>query len=141
MVKKLVLGVLFVGLVGVLVVGAINRTLAKMEQSNGGRESSAQRGQNGAGTQITFAGTVAGVGDDALTLVGADGEQVMIEGRAWLFACETNFAVQPGEAITARGFFEDGEFKVSSLYNAATGAAITIRDESGRPAWAGRGGK
>ncbi len=43
-----------------------------------------------------------------------------------------------GDTITLNGFEEDGEFKIGQV-TAPGGITITLRDESGRPGWSGRG--
>ena len=37
------------------------------------------------------------------------------------------------------GFYEDGEFKAGTVENLTTGETIILRDETGRPMWAGAG--
>jgi hypothetical protein len=145
MVKKLVLGGLLVVLVGILVVGAINRTLDK---TSGGHEAQGQgRGSasgNGNGEPITaewqrFEGIVRSVDDAAATIELADHTAVLVEGRAWAYAQEQTFLTQTGDQVSVTGFYEDGEFKPCTLENITQNRTIVLRDEFGKPMWSGRG--
>ena len=49
------------------------------------------------------------------------------------------FALQAGEEVHVRGYWEDGELKAAELTRLQDGASIALRDEFGRPAWAGSG--
>ena len=49
------------------------------------------------------------------------------------------FALQAGEPVQVRGYWEDGEFKAAQVTRLTDGQTITLRDELGRPAWAGCG--
>jgi len=49
------------------------------------------------------------------------------------------FALQVGERVRVTGYWEDGEFKAGQVQNLDTGMSIVLRDESGRPMWAGQG--
>ncbi|MBN1286057.1 MAG: hypothetical protein JXB47_11725 [Anaerolineae bacterium] len=167
MLKKVILGVLMVGLVGVLIVGAINRTNAKsaqvagvQEQGSGGQGQSQGKGQGKGGGQgyasavipgdqtgagsvtaadwLTLEGTVVSVSADEMVVETAGGAQIIVEGRPWDFAQETGFVVQTGDAVTLTGFYEDGEFKAGQITGAG-GQSAPLRDETGRPGWAGRG--
>jgi hypothetical protein len=88
---------------------------------------------------LTLGGTVVSVDSNALVVETDSGEQVVMENRPWWFAQEQAFSAQPGDSVTVIGFYEDGEFEVGQIDNLSTGQTVTIRDESGRPLWAGRG--
>jgi hypothetical protein len=181
--KKIVLGTLLAGLIGVLVAGAIVRTvdkggnvaeargLGRGEAQEGLEEGTAPRrgqeldrtsttgglgygGQGRAGTEpngdgtatgqaevsewVTLEGSVVSVDTDKLVTT-ADGQEILVENRPWLFAQEQGFSTEPGHQVTLVGFYEDAEFKVGQITDMTTGQAVKLRDESGRPLWAGRG--
>jgi hypothetical protein len=192
MLKKIILGTLFTGLIGVLVAGAVIRTTNRLDQvgdgsgqgrgrnaqaevsgegrqadSNGGgqgnnqgdsRQGNGGNGQGGngqanggqgsgegAGTGLanaydwlTLEGSVTAVDDDELVVQVADGD-LLIDGRAWAYALEEGFATQAGHDITITGFYEDGEFKAVELVDTTSGESVSVRDQSGRPYWAGQG--
>jgi len=199
MVKKIVLGVLLAGLVGILVTGAIIRTADKTalaaeaegqgEQgqghghgpttegashdcdgettsldSEGGRPAWAGQGQQAAEEQasaskgrghasapagnagtgqanveawIILTGSVQSVDSSALTVQTTDGQEIAVEGRAWSFAQESGFEAQSGDQVELTGFYEDTNFEVGHIHNLSSGQTVTLRQESGRPLWAG----
>jgi hypothetical protein len=87
---------------------------------------------------VSFEAVVFQVEEESLTLQLADGEKVLVEGRAWMYALDSGFTATINDRIAATGFFEDGEFKVGRLENISSGQAILLREASGRPMWSGR---
>ncbi|WP_119070549.1 hypothetical protein [Aggregatilinea lenta] len=156
MLKKIVLGVLFTGLIGVLIYGAINRTIAKTQSEETGQESGEVWGGgtgNGGGLGggsayaeseaaasewLIVQGVVTDVSDTELVL-DADGEAVFVEGRPWAYALEQGFTAQPGDRVRLNGYYEDGEFKVGLMENAASAMRVQLRTSTGAPMWAGAG--
>jgi hypothetical protein len=69
----------------------------------------------------------------------AGGEEVLIENRPWWFAQEQGFVAAEGDELAIVGFYEDGAFEAGRLDNLTTGLSVPIREESGRPLWAGGG--
>jgi hypothetical protein len=199
MLKKIVLGTLLVGLIGILVVGAVIRTMDKTERvaeasgrgygrngaeagtyaaggstrlttggstglttggSSQGRGGYAQDGnQGGYGGQgredapgdqtgtsqanveewLTLQGTVVSVDADTLVVQTVSGEQVTMENRPWWFAQEQGFSAQVGDQVTLIGFYENDSFEVGQIDDITKGQTVLVRDENGRPLWAGRG--
>ncbi len=163
MLKKIVLGVLFTGLIGVLLYGAINRTIAKTQSTearqgsadgavNGeGQGSGGGQGQGGGGGAawtenegavgewLIVRGVVTDANDTEMVL-DAEGEVVIVEGRPWSYALEQGFSAQPGDTITLNGYYEDDEFKVGVVENAASAWRVRLRSETGAPMW-GRGSR
>jgi len=88
---------------------------------------------------LTLQGEVLSVDADALIVQTPSGEQVVVENRPWWFAQEAGAEVQAGDEIVLTGFYEDGEFEVGQLENLRSGQVVNIREESGRPLWAGGG--
>jgi hypothetical protein len=74
-----------------------------------------------------------------LVVEAATGQEIVIENRPWWFAQEQDFSARTGDRLTIVGFFENDEFEVGGITNLTTGKAVSIREESGRPLWAGRG--
>jgi len=211
MTKKIFLGALFLGLAGVLIFGAVNRTIAKSTETplakgegGGGQlggsfdtdhqgghgqfESNAadgthethdhegdcsgnlsesygptselggswggqrlgEGGRNSGGSiaghsevetasLITVEGSVLSADAEALVVNTADGETVVIEGRAWRFAQELGYTASVDAPITVVGFYEDGEFKVVQISGKVGEVPLQLREPSGRPVWAGGG--
>ena len=50
-----------------------------------------------------------------------------------------DFVIEVGDEISVTGFYEDGEFKAGTVENLTTGGMIVLRDDGGRPMWAGNG--
>lgn len=231
MYKKIFLGVALVGIIGVLVFGAVTRTIAKTDgaeqstvrqqlalndtaqssnagngpgwrqtdptstpdgtvdqagsgnrygqaQANTGQSAQAQAGGKGYGrsrqqegantggrgygrgarqqdqsgeralqasqldrTWSEVSGVVTAVDDTVLVIETADGETIEITNRPWWFAQEGGFTASVGDEVTVYGFEQAGVFEAGSLQNDTSGQSTQIRDESGRPLWAGGQGR
>jgi hypothetical protein len=172
MLRKVVLGTLFIGLIGILVVGGIVRTMdrtervAKAQGYGYGRdqvgeceEGESGQGRGGYGGQgredapgdqmgtgqdnvegwLVLQGAIVSVDPDTLVVQTDSGQQVVVENRAWWFAQEQGFSAQVGDQVTLTGFYEGGEFEVGQIDDATSSQTVLIRDENGRPLWAGRG--
>jgi hypothetical protein len=88
---------------------------------------------------LTLTGTVVSVDSYALTVETTDGREIAMLGRPWLFAQEAGAVLQVGDQVQLLGFDEAGEFEVGQIANLTTGNSVVLRDESGRPLWAGGG--
>lgn len=183
MLKKIVLATVLISLIGILVAGAVIRTMDRTGrvaeahgpgygrgygeagayssggggQGRGGYGQGGNRGryggsgrenapgdQTGAGQVnveewLTLQGTVVSVDADMLVVQAASGEQVTMENRPWWFAQEQGFSAQVGDQVTLVGFYEGGDFEVGRIDDTTNGQTVLVRDENGRPLWAGRG--
>jgi hypothetical protein len=88
---------------------------------------------------LTLQGTITSADPDTLGVQTDSGEQVTVDNRAWWFAQDQAFTASVGDRVTVVGFYEDGDFEVGQIDNLTTGQTVSIRDENGRPQWAGRG--
>jgi hypothetical protein len=88
---------------------------------------------------ITVDGRVSEVDDRSMTMTTADGATVTVGGRAWWLAREEGFAAEPGDEVRLTGFYEDGDLEVGVIESMTAGTMVQLREESGRPLWAGRG--
>ena len=162
MFKKIIVGTLILGLVGILVIGAINRTNVKTGNTeargqgrgrsneaityttNGGQ---AQGGGQGRGNTsqaqvvegLTLQGTVVSVDNTTLLVQTSSGEQVTVENRPWQYALGANFSAQVSDQVTLTGYSQSGVFEVSQINNLTNGKSVALRDATGRPGWSGRG--
>jgi len=215
MIKKVFVGVLLAGVFGLLILGAVNRTIAKsvdnepLALSEGNDGGNGNEGGNRGGNQVSSlheqlsknenAGNGSGSGngnvqppldgsgfgkgrdnvsgglggggraestpDDGLSLGLADagvwedpitvtldsvttdlwivsnneGFDLGIEGRALRFIVDSGFQAEVGDDLVLEGFYEGDKFEVGMITNNSTQQALTIREASGRPMWAGRG--
>jgi hypothetical protein len=78
---------------------------------------------------------------DMLVVQTSSGEQVTMENRPWWFAQEQGFSAQVGDQVALVGFYENGDFEAGQISDSTNGQTVLVRDESGRPLWAGRGGR
>ncbi|MBN1976666.1 MAG: hypothetical protein JW918_04615 [Anaerolineae bacterium] len=96
-------------------------------------------GESYAATEwITVTGEVTSFVDDELTIQTPDGEVVMHLGPEWYWEVE-GVALNLGDEVEVTGFYEGDEFEVAGVENLTTGESVVLRDDSGRPMWAGRG--
>jgi len=85
-------------------------------------------------------GIVTSIDPDLLEVQLADRSVIEISRRAWWFSQEQGFSASIGDQVNLTGFFEGNEFETARLDNLTTGFSVAIRDENGRPLWAGKGG-
>jgi hypothetical protein len=137
MVKKIVLGTLLAALIGVLVIGAVIRTRDKTGGNGGGQGSGS--GRVSAADWVTVDAAVETLDDSELRLR-VEGDTVTIQGRAWSYAQGEGLAVSTGDRLRLTGFYdESGLFEPGRIENLTTGQAVALRDDGGRPLWAGGG--
>ena len=90
-----------------------------------------------ADTWITVSGTVVAFDGD-LTVETGEGEMVLHVGATWYWDAN-GIALNAGDEVEVRGFYDGDEFEIGWIKNVTTGEEIALRDETGRPLWAGRG--
>jgi len=93
-----------------------------------------------ASSWVELTGTVTAVETDLLQVKATDGSLIELSRRAWWFALDQGFTAEIGDQIELTGFFEGDEFETAILSNLTNSSIVNIRDENGRPLWAGRGG-
>jgi hypothetical protein len=71
----------------------------------------------------------------------ADGQQVQVGLGPSHYRDGLGFSLAVGEQLRVSGHWQDGEFKADQVVKLESGESIVLRDESGRPMWAGRGGR
>lgn len=90
------------------------------------------------GTWMTVNGQVVALDDDELTIQAADGTVVAHLGPEWYWE-DQGIGLDAGDQVSVAGFYEDDEFHSGRIENLSTGESVALRDEIGRPIWAGRG--
>jgi hypothetical protein len=96
---------------------------------------------------VTLEGVVVSVDSVELVVRTTDGQEILVDGRPWQFTQEQGFSAQVGDQVTLIGFYEDVDpltgsghsFEVGQIQNASNGQTVVIREDSGRPLWAGGG--
>jgi len=68
----------------------------------------------------------------------SDGKKLTV-GTGPMYMASQGFILQPGEPVQVLGYWDDHEFKAAQVTCLTDGQTITLRDEMGRPAWAGAG--
>lgn len=190
MIKKIVLGVVILGISVGLIYGGVYRTIARAdtgEQANqleknlsinkgnleernllpiqetsgergfrqgNGRENDSSEQQGGgsrsestriaAGEElkdiVSFTGIVTQTNEDLLVILCENGKEIVVEGRALRFVIDAGFSAEIGDSIALNGFFETSdEFEISHIKNLTKNVEVKIREEGGRPLWAGNG--
>jgi len=91
------------------------------------------------GTWVELTGEVVALVDNGFTLSTDDGEMTVHLGPSWYWE-SVGIGLEAGDQVTVSGFYEDDEFEVGAIENTTDGTSVTLRDETGRPLWAGRGG-
>jgi hypothetical protein len=121
--------------------GAINTPMGNAgygQGANGRGQGSAGQGRNEIVRAVeweTLTGIVTVV-DSEITVQTAQGEILVGMGQS---AYRESFGLEVGDQVSVVGFYEDGEFKAGTVENLTTGETIVLRDETGRPMWAGQG--
>jgi len=152
--KKIVLGTLFAGLIGVLVIGGINRTKAKFEQvaetavsntpksendGNNPQSSRAYETHDEQKTAVsdwqTTTATVTNVRDQGLWLQLPDGSTTRIRKQPWAYVISQGFTAQVGDSLLLTGYAKESGFEICVVENAASGQIAELRDENGRSLW------
>jgi len=179
MIKKIILGVVVLGISAVVIYGGVYRTTVRTEteekanrsernlstsqrmseegnqERQGKNRTSSSDGQQGGKNRsesdhitsdeefkdmVSFTGTVTQVNEDQLVILSEEGNEIVIENRAWWFATDAGFFAGIGDSIASKGFYESvDKFEVSYIENLTKGVELQIREESGRPLWAGNG--
>lgn len=96
-------------------------------------------GQTGVSEWTEISGVVVSADETALVVQTADGATVEIINRPWSFAVSQGFMAQAGDQVQVTGFYEGDTFEAAQISDATSGEIVSIRDESGRPLWAGGG--
>jgi hypothetical protein len=196
--KKLLIGTLAFGLVGAMIFGAVNRTLARAEfdtdnqeeiesqgigsgrgrsqelgnlqgdgngqgdgsgqgfgngsgrgQGNGngqsrgngkgnGNRGSDQSSEKGELELLSLEGVIESIDENSLVIITQNGV-VVIENRAWSYAQDQGFTPGLEDQVTIEAFYDEYvSLEVASIQDLTNGQRLVLRDENGRPMWAGR---
>lgn len=96
--------------------------------------------QGGLADWQTLEGTVSGLAAPNFTLVTADGENIPVQLGNLSYVSKIGLNLADGQSVTLVGAYETtGSLAVQSI--TVDGQIYTLRNATGRPLWAGRGGK
>lgn len=111
-------------------------------RAGGGRAEAVATGdgfglEHPADTWIPVSGTVVAT-DDGLTIETAEGEMALETGPTWYWD-ENGIGLEAGDDVVLYGFYEGDDFEIGGIENLTSGETVRLRDDTGRPLWAGRG--
>ncbi len=90
---------------------------------------------------LEVVGTVVSLNEEELVLQLQDGQEMVIECKSWTYALELGFTTEIGNELKLYGFYEGEEFEVGGFEDLTTQLLTMVREESGRPFWAGGSGR
>lgn len=114
------------------------------EGSSGNWLEDASRGGEGSASVdewLEVVGTVVSLNEEELVLQLQDGQEMVIECKSWTYALELGFTTEIGNELKLYGFYEGEEFEVGGFEDLTTQLLTMVREESGRPFWAGGSGR
>ena len=116
---------------------------------NGQAGGSGKNGQtNGSGDELqqsileehdwlVLSGTIVEFNSDSFWVQSENSGNLEISGRAWRFAQDSGYLPAVGNEVKLNGFYENGEFEVSTIEDLTSGQTILLREDTGRPLWSG----
>lgn len=103
-----------------------------------GTGNGAPQPQNGFQEWVTLLGTVSSYNPPELTLTTIDGQEWSVQLSNVNYLNEIGFSLIEGETVTVKGFYDhDGGFTAGEITLQSGETTYTLRDQSGRPEWAG----
>ncbi|MEO8613213.1 MAG: hypothetical protein ABI690_35305 [Chloroflexota bacterium] len=141
MFKKIMLVTGFLVFAGVMVIGAIYRSEARINlvASSTTEDHAENINPTTSLTWQTLQGVVTQIDAAAIIISVQNNERVIVEGQPLAFAVGQGFAAALGDTITVEGYEENGELKIGRMTNLTSGQHIQLRDINGNPAWRGQG--
>jgi hypothetical protein len=91
--------------------------------------------------RVVIQGKVQEVSEESILILTDQGDELIIEGMPLRFAQEAGFTTAVDKRVELTGFYENGEFEVAKIVDLFSGLAIDIREDTGRPLWAGERGR
>lgn len=114
------------------------------EESSGSWLEDTSRGGEGPASVdewLEVVGTVVSKNEEELVLQLQDGQEMIVECKSWTYALELGFTTEIGNEIKLYGFYEGKEFEIGGFEDLTTQLLTMVREESGRPFWAGGSGR
>ncbi|MBK9121576.1 MAG: hypothetical protein IPM16_00445 [Chloroflexi bacterium] len=159
MVKKLVVGVLLVTVIGGVAAAILGQpaaasvdltatAAAHTPQARGNQASNNQTGGSGepvkaaastVGDVWSASGTIAELSTLGMTLTLTDGSDVFVELGPADYWQSQSVTLLAGASVTVDGFFNGTDYHARAV-TTSTGAVLALRDENGAPLWAGGNG-
>jgi len=86
---------------------------------------------------LEVVGTVVSMNEEELVLQLQDGQEMVVECKSWTYALELGFTNEIGQELKLYGFYEGEELEIGGFEDLTTQLLTMVREESGRPFWAG----
>jgi hypothetical protein len=84
-------------------------------------------------------GTIDSIDESSLEINTTNGQSIELVNQIWRYVQDQGSFPSLGDQVTIEAFFDDyGSLEIASIENLTNGQSLTLRDESGRPMWAGR---
>jgi hypothetical protein len=96
-------------------------------------------GMVGVDKWVTVEGQVTTVDSDQMIVKTSDGKEIEISLQAWTYAQAEGFKVSVDDEVSLVGFYDRNNFEAGKISNSTSGKSIAVRDDYGRPLWAGGG--
>jgi hypothetical protein len=90
---------------------------------------------------LEVVGTVVSMNEEELVLQLQDGQEMVVECKSWTYALELGFTTEIGHELKLYGFYEGEELEIGGFEDLTTQLLTMVREESGRPFWAGGSGR
>jgi hypothetical protein len=90
---------------------------------------------------LEVVGTVVSMNGEELVLQLQDGQEMVVECKSWTYALELGFTTEIGHELKLYGFYEGEELEIGGFEDLTTQLLTMVREESGRPFWAGGSGR
>jgi len=87
---------------------------------------------------MKLTGTVTTVEEGRLVVETDEGSVEVHLGPEWYWEAE-GITLEVGDVVQITGFYEGDTFEVAEVENLTGGESVSLRNETGRPLWAGRG--
>ena len=113
------------------------------ESSSSWLEDTSRGGEGSASVDewLEVVGTVVSMNEEELVLQLQDGQEMIVECKSWTYALELGFTTDVGHELKLYGFYEGEEFEIGGFEDLTTQLLTMVREESGRPFWAGGSGR
>ncbi len=88
----------------------------------------------------TVTGTVNSFDGVGVSLTTAEGAPLWVQFGQSRYVTAQGVTFSAGDHLTVNGFEENGQFQAGTVVNETTGQTLNLRDNAGRPLWAGGSG-
>ena len=109
--------------------------------SSGSEQATLSEGEDHDWTTLSGTITSFSTEDLQIEISGSNEDMIEVAGQAWRLVQELGYFPEEGNEVTVEGFYENGEFEVSTILDLSTGQIFLLREDSGRPLWSGGGRK